>query len=119
MSRASGTEWEGIARQHLEDRGLRHVESNYHCRRGELDLIMQDEDDLVFVEVRYRRDPGYGTGAESVDRKKRARLIATASHWLSTHPGLDDNPCRFDVVSMSGTPSHPKVDWIRDAFSAN
>lgn len=115
---ASGGQFERMAREHLEREGLEFVESNYHCRRGELDLIMRDDDDLVFVEVRYRRSTDYGSGAESVDARKRAKLIATASHWLLTHPVLADSACRFDVVSMSGARAKPDVDWIRDAFSA-
>ena len=106
-----------MAREHLEACGLRFLEGNYHCRRGELDLIMHDDNGVVFVEVRYRRSADYGSGAESVDARKRARLIATASHWLLTHPKMADSPCRFDVVSMSGAPAKPHVDWIRNAFS--
>lgn len=112
-----GAQFERMARDHLEGQGLEFLEGNYHCRRGELDLVMRDEDDVVFVEVRYRRSADYGSGAESVDARKRAKLIAAASHWLLTHPAMANAPCRFDVVSMSGAPANPQVDWIRDAFS--
>jgi putative endonuclease len=115
---ADGEQWERMAQRHLEREGLQFLEGNYHCRRGELDLIMRDDIGVVFVEVRYRRSADYGSGAESVDARKRARLIATASHWLLTHPKLAGSPCRFDVVSISGAPAKPDVDWIRDAFSA-
>jgi len=114
---AKGAQFERMAQEHLEGEGLEFVERNYRCKRGELDLVMRDEDDVVFVEVRYRRSTDYGSGAESVDARKRAKLIAAASHWLLAHPAMANAPCRFDVVSMSGAPANPQVDWIRDAFS--
>ncbi|MGD2112733.1 MAG: YraN family protein, partial [Gammaproteobacteria bacterium] len=63
-----GRNAEQQARQYLQAHGLRVLQCNYHSRHGEIDLVMQDGDSVVFVEVRYRRQPRYGTAAESVDR---------------------------------------------------
>jgi len=111
---------EDFACRFLEQRGLRLLMRNYHCRRGEIDLIMKDSDCIVFVEVRYRGNPRFGSGAESVDRRKQARLIAAAQHYLHKHQQAADAPCRFDVVSIApATPTaNPPPQWIRDAFHA-
>ena len=105
----------------LRDAGLQQVASNARYQGGELDLVMLDRDAsgrqlLVFVEVRYRRDPSFGGGAASVDARKRRKLITAAHLYLAAHPAWRDLPCRFDVVAASGDPDHPTLDWIRDAF---
>ncbi len=105
---------EDLALRFLLEHGLVLVARNYRCHRGEIDLVMRDAEVLVFVEVRYRRGGGFGAGAETVDWRKRARLAASASHYLHTHPGAARRPCRFDVLSVGG--AAPQVDWIRDAF---
>jgi len=111
-----GRSAEALAETHLKAHGLREVARNYRCRQGELDLVMRDGTTLVFVEVRYRRRDRFGSGAESVDRRKQARLIAAAQHYLQRHGG--NRAARFDVISVSGDPAAPQVAWIRDAFQA-
>lgn len=112
--RSRGAAAEALARAHLERAGLRLVERNYRCPRGEIDLVMADGESLVFVEVRYRSSPRFGSAAESVDARKRARLIAAAGHYLLTRAA--DRPCRFDVVAADGETG---VEWLRDAFRAD
>ena len=114
-----GKDAETRAWHYLQARGLRLLERNYRCRRGEIDLVLQDKDSLVFVEVRYRRRPEFGSAAESVDRRKQSRLIACALHYMQKHPETSTRPCRFDVVAMSGSDNRTStVEWIRDAFAA-
>lgn len=116
-----GQRAENIARQHLEKQGLIFMLKNYRCRRGEIDLIMKDQQILVFVEVRYRSTLHYGSSAESVTHQKQQKLIASAEHFLHTHPNLQKNICRFDVVALYRDPAHTAtlhVDWIKHAFSA-
>ena len=86
-------------------------------RFGELDLVMDDADVLVFVEVRYRRERDFGGGAASVDARKRGRLVRAASAYLAATPALARRPCRFDVVSVEGDAEAPRFDWIRNAFT--
>lgn len=78
----TGQQAELAACQFLQSHGLSLMESNYFCPQGEIDLIMNDNNTIVFVEVRYRRDTRYGTGAETVDRCKQNKLLATAAHYL-------------------------------------
>lgn len=107
---------EDFACRFLQGRGLEVLARNYRCRRGEIDLVMKDSGCIVFVEVRYRGNARFGSAAETVDRRKQARVIATAQHYLQRHRDAAGAPCRFDVVTLSpGSPSAP-LQWIRDAF---
>lgn len=112
----TGQRAEQLACAHLESAGLVLIDRNYRCARGELDLIMQHRATLVFVEVRYRRQTRYGSGAESVGPRKRARLIATAEHYLQRNPRRAAQPARFDVVAIRLQDGGPDFDWIQDAF---
>ena len=114
---AQGTAAEDLACRHLETHGLRLVGRNFRCRSGELDLIMRDGEQLVFVEVRSRRHSRYGTPAESVTRVKQQRLIRAAAFYLQRQ--RLDLPCRFDVVAILTADDAPQVEWIRGAFQLN
>jgi putative endonuclease len=111
-SREQGDAAEEQARRYLEARGLRTVARNIHSRFGELDLIMQEQQTLVFVEVRYRRSSRFGGAVASVDVRKQQRLIATAHGYLQQHP--HDGPCRFDVVGIGGDTD--EIEWLKNAF---
>ncbi len=112
----TGKDAEARACGYLQAQGLQLVQRNYHSRRGEIDLIMQDKDSLVFIEVRYRRQSRFGSAAESVNRHKQSKLIACASHYIQTNPELARQACRFDVVSIDGNMN--SIDWIKNAFDA-
>lgn len=111
----SGKQYEDLACVHLRKQGLRLLTRNYHCRRGEIDLVMRDKESLVFVEVRYRRQARYGSASESVNWHKQQRLIAAAEHYLLNE--TKNRPAaRFDVVAISGNESDLKLEWIHNAF---
>lgn len=112
-----GAAWERAARRELERAGLRLRAANVRYPFGELDLVMDHGEVLVFVEVRYRKGNGFGGGAASVDARKRARLARAASAYLAATPILARRACRFDVVSIGGDAAAPRFDWIRDAFT--
>lgn len=114
MSRALGAEFERRAAAYLERRGLRVVEKNYVCRRGELDLVCDDGGTLVFVEVRARADGRFGAPEETVRRLKRRRLVLAARHYLMVRR-VEDRPCRFDVVAIEGT----DIRYYPDAFQVD
>lgn len=80
---------------------------------------MQDTDNLVFVEVRYRRQSRYGSGLESVDRRKQERIVRCAMHYLQRHPQAARSAARFDVVALAPAPEGLRIDWIRSAFDAS
>lgn len=113
---ARGRNAEAQAARFLETRGLAILARNYRTRAGEIDLIARDGEYVVFVEVRARRSAAFGTPAETVGARKRARLASAAAHYLLTSTGTRPPPCRFDVVSISGTEPAARVEWLRDAF---
>jgi len=112
-----GSRWEQLAEDHLRNQGLRTLARNFHCRLGELDLVMGDGPTTVFVEVRYRRNTRHGTAAETVTHKKQLKMSRAAGIFLSRRPTLATGPCRFDVVGISGPAEHPTIEWISNAFS--
>ncbi len=111
-----GEHAEQLARDHLEHHGLALVARNYRSPHGEIDLIMQAADTLVFVEVRYRRDSAFGAPAETVDARKQARLRATAEHYLQRQAKGCKARCRFDIVAISGHGEALRLEWLQDAF---
>lgn len=101
MDRAEiGRRGEREAEHYLKERGFCILTRNFHSRRGEIDLIARDGRELVFVEVRYRRSAGYGSPMETVDYRKRRRLVKAAEYYLLRR-GASDIPCRFDVIALS------------------
>lgn len=111
-----GIKAEDLACRHLQAQGLNLIARNYRCSRGEIDLIMEHDGAVVFVEVRYRSNPHYGSGADSIDYRKQCKLNATALHYLQCHSKLAKRPARFDVISVSQTQEQPQIDWIINAF---
>ena len=109
---ARGEATEERALHFLLQKGLKLLRRNYRSRRGEIDLVMEQGDTVVFVEVRYRAGEGFGGAAASVDGRKQRRLTAAAAHFLQAHPAHGERPCRFDVVAAEGESLH----WIPDAF---
>ena len=114
----TGKSAEKAACQYLKKLNFKLIEKNYRCRFGEIDIIMLDKQSLVFIEVRFRKNKNYGSGAESVTIGKQKKLINTASHYLQNHPESARYSTRFDVISISEEPtlSCNKIEWIRNAF---
>jgi putative endonuclease len=117
-ARAIGTIWEDAALAHLRKAGLELVARNFHCRYGEIDLVLRDRDMLVFAEVRYRHDTAQGGGTVSVGAAKQRKLVQTAQIFLQKYPQFAALPCRFDVIGCAGTPPQPTFEWTRSAFEA-
>lgn len=112
---ARGRAAEDRVRTHLEAHGLRLKARNHRCRWGEVDLVMEGGEALVFVEVRYRSRANYGGAAASVDGRKQRRLVGAARDYLARHK-VTGRPARFDVAAV-GPDGH--IDWIRGAFDAD
>jgi len=110
---------EDKALKYLKQQGLKLVERNYTCRYGEIDLIMLNQETIVFVEVRYRASNDYGGALQSITAAKQAKLRKTAQHFLSA-PRMNRKghniACRFDIICMRGSLHNPEVDWLVNAF---
>ncbi|MEA1888619.1 MAG: YraN family protein [Pseudomonadota bacterium] len=111
-----GNNAETLAEKYLINQGLRAIESNYSCRAGEIDLLMLQANTLIFVEVRYRSNPFFGTAAESITPRKIQRIRKTAEHYLLTHRQYAHLYMRFDVVAISAQTGEQEILWIKDAF---
>ncbi len=100
-NRMVGAKYEGIAMKYLEANGFLEVSRNYYSRFGELDLICKDtkKNEIVFVEVKYRRSGKYGNGLDSITRLKQRKIVKTAKKYLIDNK-LEDLPYRFDVISI-------------------
>jgi putative endonuclease len=95
---------------------MRVLERRYRRRFGEIDLIAEQGERLVFVEVKTRRGAGYGTPAEAVTPRKRHRIALVALAYLQQRGWLE-RPCRFDVVEvLVGPDDGRRVHHIPDAF---
>ena len=110
--RKVGTQFEQLAAQYLEKQGYRILETNFRCRQGEIDLIAQEGEYLVFCEVKYRSDGMSGDPLEAVDRRKQGKILRTAKYYLFENGLSEDTPCRFDVIGMAD--GHIRL--LRNAF---
>ncbi len=110
----AGARAEDLCAELLRRAGLRILARNWRCRHGEIDLVAAEGHTLVFAEVRYRRNAGFGGAAESITAAKRERLLAAARLYLAGRP---ESECRFDVLLLDSL-GGGRIHWIRDAFSA-
>jgi len=116
--RAQGDAAEERACRHLERSGFTVVERNFRTRGGEIDIVARQGDLLVFVEVRSREVPGFGTPEESVTPVKRRRTVAAARRYLSTVPASSWREARFDVIAIEGCGDSAVLRHYPAAFDA-
>ena len=90
---------EELASRFLQDKGYQILETKYRCTWGEVDIVARDGNELVFVEVRTRRDTKYGTPEESLTPAKAQRLVATAEDYLQRHAEANLG-WRIDLVAI-------------------
>lgn len=113
----SGKFGEDTAAEYLRKKGYKIVKRNYSCRLGEIDIIAEDENYLVFAEVKLRKNDRYGEAREFVNYSKQRRIIRTASLYLSQHE-TEKQP-RFDVIEVyapNGISSPVTVNHLENAF---
>ncbi len=110
-----GRDGEALAWEHLRRAGYRLVARNLRTRFGEIDLVVEQGDTLVFVEVRSRAGTRFGTPLDSIDRRKRQQVARLAADFLSRRR-LDDRRARFDVVAVEWQDGAPKIDHVENAF---
>ncbi|PVZ72591.1 YraN family protein [Pelagibaculum spongiae] len=102
------------AERFLIEQGLKLLGRNFHCKHGEIDLIMKDRQTLVFVEVRYRNNSRHGSPAASVSPSKQNKIRKSAQIYLQryVHRNSMEPRCRFDVISLQPG----KTNWLPGAF---
>lgn len=111
----TGREYESFALNHLTQQGLQLIAQNFRVRDGEIDLIMQEGDSLVFIEVKYRTDASFSDVLEQIKTSQLARIRRTAALFLLQHGMIEHKTaCRFDIVALTGQPI--QLQWLKDAF---
>ncbi|MEC8882855.1 MAG: YraN family protein [Pseudomonadota bacterium] len=116
-SSLKGSFGEWLARLYLCFFGLKHVRSNHRSKSGEIDLIMQHADTLVFIEVKSRSNAYIDDAVYSIHEQKQQRIIHTAKHFLYRHTQWQYHAIRFDVIIVNL--SILSITWYRNAFDEN
>ena len=117
IARQQGRLAETSALDFLKRKGLKLLARNYHCRHGEIDLIMSDAAVVVMIEVRLRKSNRYASAALSVDYHKQSRLTKAAASFLARNPAYADSTVRFDVVGYDTVQDNEcELQWVQDAF---
>lgn len=123
LSKIIGQKKEQDAATYLLSQQLQIIDQNYRCKGGEIDLICLDKDTsnhkneeniLVFVEVKHRKTTNYGQPEEAVDKSKQRKIILCAQTFLQKNPEYQNHAMRFDTLSFIAEKTSP--NWIQNAF---
>ena len=111
-----GRRGEKLARKFLQKQGYRLLQSNYNTVGGEIDLVMRDDNTIVFVEVKTRRSEKFATAESAVNYRKQKHLISAARKFIRVYR-FNDHPCRFDVVAIVAPENgKPIISHYQNAF---
>lgn len=93
------------------------LNSKFHCRFGEIDLVMKEQATIVFIEVKYRKNDLFGGAVSAITPTKQQKIIKTAAFYLQ-QCGLKEynTACRFDVIAVTGGANYPEITWLKNAF---
>lgn len=111
--REEGTRGEGLVAAYLEQKGYRIRTTNYLCKTGEIDIVAELGQTLVFVEVKLRRSLQYGRPAEAVTPQKLQRIERTAQWYLTAHR-LHDREARIDVAEVYRGPGGVRITHLEN-----
>lgn len=117
IQKTKGNRAENDALQFLMRQGLCLLEQNYSCYFGEIDLIMQDTEHIVFVEVRSRTQSPYGNATDSITPAKIKKIIRAATCYLQMKKTLHKVSSRFDIIAIDLNQSQKSIKWIKSAFT--
>lgn len=110
-----GAVGESLAAQFLQRGGMKILHRNYRFERGEIDIVAEDGEELVFVEVKARRSKSYGEPEEAVTEQKQEQLRKVADGYLFEH-GIEGRACRFDVVAIFFHNGKADINHFKNAF---
>ncbi len=111
----TGKKGEDLATEFLRNRHCHILQRNYRKRFGEIDIVVQDGQDLVFVEVKTRRSQTFGTPFEAVTPRKQHQISKAALAYLTEYD-CHEASVRFDVIAVHLSESSPRVELIKNAF---
>ena len=108
-----GTWGEDLAAAYLREKGYVILERDWHSGHRDIDIIAQNKEWLVFIEVKTRSTDDIARPEQAVDWKKQRNLMRSINHYL--HYRNIEQPWRFDVISIVGSPSkEPQIEHIED-----
>lgn len=110
-----GQYYEIKAESFLKGHGLKPITRNYWCKLGEIDLIMQDKDTVVFIEVKYRKSQQYGGALHALTFAKKTKLKKAIQHYIQHHQ-LQNNALRVDFIAINGQNPY-QFNWIKNVLS--
>lgn len=117
IHQTNGKACETQAERFLSEQGFNIIARNFRCKGGEIDLIaLAPDSTLIFVEVRLRTNPNFGSAADSITRSKQARIISCSQFFLTRYPNYQHHSLRFDVILFNKLEQPPQ--WITSAFDA-
>jgi putative endonuclease len=121
MTKAVGDRGEMLVTELLKTNGWEILATQWRCRWGEVDIIACDRQWLLFIEVKTRSDRNWdGDGSLAITSKKQAKILKTASIFLSQNPQLETLACRFDVALVRRAESSVYLEtYIEEAFSGD
>ena len=109
-----GKEGENLAKEYINSKGYRILETNYRNKIGEIDIIAFDKDILVFLEVKTRTSISYGYAFEAVDIRKQKKIISTSILYIK-YKNYIDTQIRYDIIEIYLT-KNPKINHLENAF---
>ncbi len=112
---AIGKEGEKLAQAYLKKNGYQIIETNYRYGRGEIDIIAEINNMLVFVEVKTKKHGDFGDPINWVRRGKQ-RQIGTVARGYLYEKNITDKDCRFDVITLTWEAGAYKINHIENAF---
>jgi putative endonuclease len=106
---------EQLAIRWLSDHGLKLLQQGVRTPHGEIDIIMSEDDQIVFVEVKTRRNENFGYPESALTKMKFQHITSSAEYFFQQNPELDDN-WRIDVVAIIGsqTMKYPNIQWFKN-----
>ena len=105
-----GTAYEIIAAEYVKKQGVRIREMNYRITRGEIDIIGEDKDCIIFIEVKYRKTASYGYPWEAVSGSKQKQICRVARQYC--YSKKINKQVRYDIISICGE----EISWFKNAF---
>lgn len=94
-----GRTGEDIATQYLIQNGYKLIVRNFKCRQGEIDIIAIDKNELVFIEVKTRKNKNYGSPIDAVDKRKQQHILNASKYFIYINK-LENKNIRFDVIEI-------------------
>jgi len=112
---AFGELGERIAERWLKRTGWRVLQRRFRSGHRDIDLVVELEGTVVFVEVKARRGARFGQPVEAVNWRKQKELTKSAHIWIDRH-GRPEESYRFDVVGVLMTGEQVRIRHVEDAF---